>query len=70
MTIVYTEQSLRSLEELIFFLIEEQEIPLETIIKLRSKLFDITEKLIHQPYLGQIEEYLEHLEKGHRRLIH
>jgi len=70
MTIVYTEQSLNSLQDLIYFLIEEQGIPLETTIKLRGELFDKTEKLINQPYLGQIEEYLEHLDKGHRRLIH
>ena len=67
MTIVYTEQSLSSLEELIYFLIEEQRIPLETAINLRGNLFDKTEKLVNQPYLGQIEEYLEHLDKGHRR---
>lgn len=30
---------------------------------------DMADSLINHPYKGQFEEYLEHLGKGHRRLI-
>ncbi|AKP52568.1 hypothetical protein [Cyclobacterium amurskyense] len=51
MRIVYTEQSLESLEESI------------------NHLLNRVDSLITDPHTGQYEEYLEHLGKGHRRLV-
>src|SRR5690606_10425117 len=69
MKVVYTDQSLDSLEELMIFLIEEQKIPLDKVLEMQTKILDKSDSLADHPYTGQTEEYLEHLEKGHRRLV-
>jgi plasmid stabilization system protein ParE len=69
MKIVYTDQSFESLNESLQFLLEIQKIPMEKVIEIRAQLLDKVDSLIKNPHLGQPEEYLEHLEKGHRRLV-
>lgn len=69
MKIVYTDQSLESLEESIQFLLEVQEVPLEKVVEIRTQLLDRADGLITNPHMGQYEEYLMHLGKGHRRLV-
>lgn len=69
MRIIYTDQSFESLEEAIQFLLKTQKIPLIKVLKIRSKLLDKADNLSTDPHVGQYEEYLEHLGKGHRRLI-
>ncbi|WP_035467508.1 type II toxin-antitoxin system RelE/ParE family toxin [Algoriphagus mannitolivorans] len=69
MRIIYTDQSFKSLEESLSFLWKVQGVPLEKVLEIRNQLLDKAESLTTNPHLGQIEEYLEHLEKGHRRLI-
>ena len=66
---LYTEQSLDSLEEALRFLIKEQSIPVEKVLAIKTRLLDVADGLALFPETGQIEEYLEHLKKGHRRLI-
>ena len=69
MRMIYTDQSFESLEESIQFLLQVQKVPLEKVLEIRNQLLDKADTLADNPYLGQYEEYLEHLEKGHRRLV-
>lgn len=69
MRIVYTEQSLESLEESINFLLMVQKIPLEKVVAIRKHLLNRVDSLISDPHTGQYEEYLEHVGKGLRRLF-
>lgn len=69
MKIVYTDQAYLSLDESLRFLLEKQGLPLEKVLKLRKRLLDKADRLTSNPYLGQFEEYLNHLNKNHRRLV-
>ena len=50
MKVVYTDQSLDSLEESLRFLIEEQGIPLEKVGPIKEQLFERAESLVQNPY--------------------
>ena len=69
MRIIYTDQSFESLEESIQFLLKVQKVSLEKVLEIRNQLLEKAASLTTDPHVGQYEEYLEHLEKGHRRLI-
>ena len=69
MRIIYTGQFFESLEESLQFLLKVQGVPLEKVLEIRNQLLDKADNLVINPHLGQYEEYLDHLEKGHRRLI-
>jgi len=69
MRIIYTDQSFESLEESLHFLLKDQGLPMEKVLEIKGQLLDKAESLLTDPHLGQFEEYLEHLEKGHRRLV-
>lgn len=69
MIIVYTDQSFESLEESMQFLVKVQKVPLDKAREIGNHLLDKAENLADNPYLGQYEEYLQHLGKGHRRLL-
>ena len=69
MKVIYTEQSLDSLAETLQFLLQQQEIPLEKVLAIKTQLLDKADSLISYPEAGQMEEYLEHLGKSHRRIV-
>lgn len=69
MKIVYTDQAYVSLDESLRFLLEKQGLPLEKVLKLRKRLLDKADSLTSNPRIGQLEEYLSHLNKDHRRLV-
>ena len=69
MKVIYTDQSYESLDELEQFLLEDLEWSVEKILDLRSKLLNKADSLSTTFNHYQEEEYLEHLEKGHRRAI-
>lgn len=69
MKVIYTDQSIDSLEESLDFAIEEQELPPEKAIQLKDRLFDRATSLALNPHKGQREEYLEYLGENHRRII-
>jgi plasmid stabilization system protein ParE len=69
MRIIYTDQSFESLEESIQFLLKAQKVPLEKVREIVNRLLDKADSLADNPHLGQYEEYLENLGKGHRRLV-
>lgn len=69
MKVIYTDQAIESLGESIRFYREEQEIPQHKVDELITRLFDRGDSLEDDPYIGQYEEYLEHLKLGHRRII-
>jgi predicted metalloprotease len=43
--------------------------PLEKVLEIKNQLLDKADSLFINPHIGQYEGYLEHLEKGHRRLL-
>ncbi|MEQ9374559.1 MAG: hypothetical protein RIG68_05255 [Imperialibacter sp.] len=69
MKVIYTDQSYDSLEDLTEFLLEEQGWALEKLLEFRKKLLDKADALETTYNNYQQEEYLEHLGKGHRRVI-
>jgi plasmid stabilization system protein ParE len=70
MIIVFTDQSFESLEESLQFLVHVQKVPLDKAREIGNQLLDKADSLANNPYLGQYEEYLQHVGKGHRRLLH
>jgi plasmid stabilization system protein ParE len=69
MRVIYTDQSIISLEESLDFAIEERQLPQEKASELKSRLFDRADSLALNPCKGQREEYLQHLKEEHRRII-
>jgi plasmid stabilization system protein ParE len=67
MKLVYTEQSLANLQECLDFF--PREVPAEKINEIRDGILAKADKLLDNPFMGQQEEYLDHLGKGHRRII-
>ncbi|MBN1951609.1 MAG: type II toxin-antitoxin system RelE/ParE family toxin [Bacteroidales bacterium] len=67
MKLVYTEQSLKGLEEALEFIAPK--VSYQKLIEIRDKILDTADSLILQPLKGQKEPFLEHLELDHRRLI-
>lgn len=69
MKVIYTDQSIDSLEEALDFAIQQLKLPPEKATQLKDRLFDQADSLVSNPYKGQHEEYLQHLEEGHRRIV-
>lgn len=69
MKVVYTGQSIDSLEEALDFAINVQHYSPDKAGLLKDRLFDRADKLALNPYKGQVEEYLKHLKQDHRRVI-
>jgi len=69
MKVIYTHQSIKSLEESISFLLQQQDHTPEKAALLKDQLFDSADSLALNPEKGQQEEYLLHLKEGHRRII-
>ncbi len=68
MILKYTEQFYQSLEETLEFY-DLQGISREKQNEIVDSILAKTTLLVDNPYIGVIEEYLEHLNLGHRRLI-
>lgn len=67
MKVFYTEQFLANLQECLDFF--PPEVPAEKVNEIRDRILAKADKLLDNPYAGQQEDYLEHLGKGHRRLV-
>lgn len=67
MKLIYTEQALISLEEVLEFF--SKEVSDKKLIETRDKILDAADTLLKQPYSGQKEFLLEHLKLDHRRLV-
>lgn len=67
MKLVYTEQSLVSLQETLAFI--AQKVSHEKLIEIRDQILDKADTLLQQPLIGQKEPLLEQLGLGHRRII-
>ncbi|SRR5690554_1734826 len=67
MKIYFTEQSLVSLHESLEFISDQ--ISAEKLQQIRNQILNATDILLKNPKLGQPEEYLTHLNLGHRRII-
>lgn len=67
MKLVFTEQSLNSLEETLNFIAPK--VTYAKLIEIRNEILDAADTLLLHPLKGGKGPYLEHLELGHRRLI-
>lgn len=67
MKIYFTQQALDSLEETLKF-VSQNNTP-QKVEQIKNKLINSTTILTKSPKIGQEEEYLEHLNLNHRRLI-
>jgi toxin ParE1/3/4 len=67
MKIFFTQQATDSLRECIDFLGEK--ISDSKRSEVFNRILEKIEKLADNPWIGQTEEYLEHLSKSHRRVI-
>lgn len=67
MKLVYTEQAIASLQECLDFF--PPEVTPDKINEIRDRILNKADKLLESPYIGQKEEYLEHVGQSHRRII-
>ncbi len=67
MKLIYTDQAITSLQECLDFF--PPEVPAEKVNEIRDKVLAKVDKLVTNPYIGQREEYLEHLGQAHRRVV-
>ena len=67
MKLIYTDQSLESLKEALEFIAPK--ITQEKLIEIRDRILDKADTLVTNPYGGQEEPYLAHLQLSHRRII-
>lgn len=67
MKLVYTEQSIVSLEEALEFI--SPHVTYEKLLEIRNRILDKADTLLLQPQKGQKEPLLESLKLGHRRLV-
>lgn len=67
MKIIYTEQALFSLEEVLNFLAPK--VSQEKLYEIRGEILDAAEQLLINPLQGQEEPYLKNMGLGHRRLV-
>ena len=67
MKLVYTEPAIESLQACLDFF--PPDVPSQKVNQTRDRILAKAERLISHPFLGQIEEYLQHLGLSHRRLI-
>jgi len=67
MKLIFTEQAVESLEESLEFI--STKVSSEKLLQIRDQILNSTDILLKSPKIGQPEEYLEHLNLRHRRLI-
>lgn len=67
MKLIYTDRALASLQECLDFLASE--IPSEKVNEIRDRILNRADRLLENPFIGQEEPYLAHLELSHRRII-
>lgn len=69
MRVIYTDQSIDSLEESLCFSINELGLSPERAALIKDQLFNRADSLALNPNKGQREELLQHLKEDHRRII-
>jgi toxin ParE1/3/4 len=67
MKLVYTEQAIVSLEEVLEFIAPK--VTYEKLMEIRDEILNEADTLLLHPLKGQKEPLLEHLGLGHRRVI-
>ena len=67
MKLVYTEQAITSLQECLDFF--PPEVSPQKVNEIRDRILAKADKLVENPYIGQQEEYLEHMGQSPRRII-
>ena len=67
MKLVFTQQAITSLQECLDFF--PPEVASAKVNEIRDRILAKADKLLENPYIGQQEEYLEHMGLSHRRII-
>jgi len=69
MKVVYSENAIEQLQNILDFLVYTLERPPNKAIQIRDQILDKADEILTNIYLGQKEDYLEHLQLSHRRVI-
>ncbi|MFM7428413.1 MAG: type II toxin-antitoxin system RelE/ParE family toxin [Flammeovirgaceae bacterium] len=69
MKLVYSTYASEQLENILYFLTNEQGVSFEKAFEIRQKILDKADLLLVNPKLGQEDEYFDKLLLQHRRLI-
>ena len=69
MKLVYSEYALEQLQRIIDFLIDKQEIPIQKALEIRDEILDKADTILSNAYAPQREEFLEHLQLSHCKII-
>ena len=69
MKVIYSENALEQLQNTLDFLVHTLEIPPHKAIQIRDQILDRADAILANIYIGQKEDYLEHLELSHRRIV-
>lgn len=67
MKLLYTDQAIESLKEALNFIAPK--VTNDKLLEIRNQILDKADSLLLQPYQGQEEPYLAHLNLEHRRLV-
>ncbi len=69
MKVIYTDGASESLEDAMDFMLNRQKIPAHKVTGILEALLDRADRLVKDHGKGQYEPDLEHLGKGHRRVV-
>ena len=69
MKLIYSEQALRQLQDILDFLVFTLEVPPAKALEIRDQILDRANIILTNIYAGQKEEHLERLQLSHRRII-
>ena len=69
MKLIYSDNALEQLQNILDFLVSTMEIPPHKAIQIRDQILDRADVILTNIYIGQKEDYLEHLQLSHRRVI-
>lgn len=67
MKLVFTEQAISGLQVCLDFF--PSDVSPGKVMEIRDQILAKTDKLLENPFMGQREEYLEHLGLFHRRIV-
>ncbi|MBK5278870.1 MAG: type II toxin-antitoxin system RelE/ParE family toxin [Bacteroidia bacterium] len=69
MKVIYSDNALEQLQNILDFLVHTQEMPPHKAIQIRDQILDRADEILVNIYMSQKEDYLEHLQVSHRRVV-
>ena len=69
MSVIYTKQALKGLEETLTFMANDLHFPMGRLRVFKDEALDLIDSLAINPAKGHLDEMLGDLEEGHRKLV-